>query len=136
MATAGPVWLWRVGGAHVPRPAALYGCKKSHRMGGLFEKSLKSSLFGGVLHGQLSETSAMDMTTITQGGDAFDQLETTADSLTEMAAGVQLLSSLLLEGQRVGLDPSVAKSISGLLRPIQAEMIKHANAIRSVLPSE
>ena len=105
-------------------------------MGGLFEKSLKSSLFGGVLHGQLSETSAMDMTTITQGGDAFDQLETTADSLTEMAAGVQLLSSLLLEGQRVGLDPSVAKSISGLLRPIQAEMIKHANAIRSVLPSE
>ena len=28
----GPVRLWRVGG-YVPRPAALYGRKKGHRMG-------------------------------------------------------------------------------------------------------
>lgn len=106
-------------------------------MGGLFEKSLKSVLFRGVLHGVRMETVPMTKTTqIFAGGEAFDQLEATAEELEATAAGVELLSSLLLEGQRAGVDPSVAKSISGLLRPIRAEMIKHAKAIRSVLPAE
>ena len=75
-------------------------------------------------------------TQIFSGGEDFDKLEATAEELEGLAAGVEFLSSLLLEGQRAGVDPSVAKSISGLLRPIRAEMIKHANVIRSVLPTE